>query len=64
MYLVFRLLYASQAVGLQEYGRSLGDGTCRTAGLDGLAVAEPPCLKKPAAGLQEQAMNRKTNALS
>jgi len=36
-----RVSGGGELVRLREYGRSLGDGTCKTAGLDEFAVAEP-----------------------
>jgi len=40
-----RVSGGGELVRLQEYGRSFGDGTCRTAGLVEPAVAEPPGLR-------------------
>ena len=51
-------------VRLQEYDQYLRDGICRIDRLDEQAVAEPPGLKKPAPGLQEQATNCRTHVLS
>jgi len=47
-------LGGEELVRVQEHGRMLRDGTCRTAGLDEPAVAELPGLRSRSLGFRNQ----------
>ena len=59
-----RVSGSGELVRLQEHGRSLGDGTCRTLGLMSRPLQNRWAWGTGRAGLQEPATNRRTHALS